>query len=149
MSDVSIVFRGTVLQRKTLRERPEMKGRGRYAITFRVDEYWKGAPGRSVVLYGLDGGTDCLGDGGYEVGKNYLVYASEHDVKDVILESFFWYGWTDVLPEGSRMLVPETACMPGGESVKVREAIRQLGKGRIPAQRGLPQISSDLVGQGW
>lgn len=137
MNDVSIsiVFRGTVLNRQTLPRRVEMRGRGRYAITFHVDEYWKGAPEPSVILYGLDSGTDCLGDGGYEIGKNYLVYASEQNVKDVIMENgYFWYGWTDVLPDGTKMLVPETACLPGGETSAVRKAIRKLGKGRIPTK---------------
>ena len=132
MDDVSVVFRGTVVQRRTLPQRVEMKGRGRYAITFHVDEYWKGPSLRSVILYGVDDGTDCLGDGGYEVGKNYLVYASEQDVKDVIIDGLLWYGWTDVLPKGTKMLLPQTACMPGRETSAVREAIRQLGKGRIP-----------------
>jgi hypothetical protein len=134
MSDVSVVFRGTVLQRKPLPERVEMKGRGRYAITFHVDEYWKGSPGPNVILYGVDNGTDCLGDGGYEVGKNYLVYALEVQVKDVILDEFFWYGWTDVLPAGTKMLAPQTACMPGGETSMARSALRELGKGRVAAK---------------
>ncbi len=136
MSGQSVVFRGTVLDRKTQPPRPEMKGRGRYAITFRVDEYWKGSPGQTIIIYGLDSGPDCMGDGGYKVGKNYLVYAYEQDVKDVIMGKIFWYGWTDVLPEGTKMLVPNTACMPGGESSAVRKAIQQLGKGCIPAKTG-------------
>jgi len=134
MSDVSVVFRGTVVQRRTLPRRIEMRGRGRYAITFQVDEYWKGTPGRNVILYGVDDGTDCLGDGGYEIGKNYLVYASEQVVKDVIMDGIFWYGWTDVLPEGTTMLVPQTVCRPGGATSAVRKALRELGRGRIPAK---------------
>jgi hypothetical protein len=59
-------------------------------------------------------GTDCLGDGGYEVGKNYLVYASEQDVQDVTLDGLpagsFWYGWTDVLPKGTKMLASNGLC---------------------------------------
>lgn len=73
-----------VIERKTLPTRREMKGPGRYAITFRVEEYWKGSPGRTLTLYGLDGGTDCLGDGDYQIGRNYLVYAVEQEVKDAI-----------------------------------------------------------------
>jgi hypothetical protein len=134
MANAAVVFRGTVVQRSTLPQRAEMKGRGRYAIAFNVDEYWNGAAERSVTLYGMDDGTDCLGDGGYVVGKNYLVYASEIDVRDVTLGGSFWYGWTDVLPPGSKMLVPQTACSPGGETSAVQEAIRQLGKGRLPAK---------------
>ena len=137
MSGASVVFRGTVVERRTLPQRAEMKGRGRHAITFRVDEYWKGAPGRTVTIYGVDDGTDCLGDGAYAVGKNYLIYASEQDVQDVTYDGLpdgpFWYGWTDVLPKGTKMLVPLTACMPGGETSAVRKSLRELGKGRTPA----------------
>jgi hypothetical protein len=134
MRDASIVFQGTVVQRQVLPQRAEMKGRRRYAITFRVDQYWKGAPGRSVILYAVDPGTDCLGDGGYGVGKNYLVYASEQDVKDEAFDGQFWFGWTDLLPQGTKMLVPQTVCTPGGESAAARKSLRELGKGRIPAK---------------
>jgi hypothetical protein len=134
MAEVTVVFRGTVVQRKTLPQRIEMRGRGRYEITFRVDEFWKGSVGRNVIVYVVDSGTDCLGDGDYEVGKNYLVYADELDVGDVLLEGRFWYGWTDVLPKGSKMLMPETVCTLGGETSAVRKAIRELGKARMPAR---------------
>lgn len=87
------------------------------------------------MVHVVDSGTDCLGDGGYEVGKNYLVYAKELDAADVILEGgFFWYGWTDVLPKGTKMLMPETGCTLGGETSSVRKAIRELGKARMPAK---------------
>jgi hypothetical protein len=134
VNDYAVVFRGTVVERKVLPQRAEMKGRRRYSIIFRVDEYWKGSPDRTRILYGVDGGTDCMGDGGYEVGKKYLVYAGEQVVKDEILDNgFFWFGWTDVLPEGTHMLVPG-ACAPGGETTMVaaRTALRELGKGRTP-----------------
>lgn len=132
VNDYDVVFRGTVIERKVLPQRAEMRGRRRYSISFRVDEYWSGSPDRMRILYGLDGGIDCMGDGGYEVGKNYLVYAEQKIVKDVILDdASFWFGWTDVLPEGTQMLVPG-ACAPGGETatVAVRRALRRLGKGR-------------------
>ena len=132
IGNAPIVFHGTVLERKTLPQRSEMKGRGRYAITFRVNEFWKGSPGRQATLYGVDGGSDCLWDGGYVAGKDYLVYAAEVEAKDVVRENGqFWYGWTDVLPKGTKMLIPEDACMPGG--LADRKALRRdLGKGRIP-----------------
>jgi hypothetical protein len=88
-----------------------------------------------VVLYGVDARADCLGDGGYVAGKNYLVYASEKEATDVFLGELFWYGFADVLPKGTKILMPETACKPGGETSTVREAIRQLGRGRAPAKR--------------
>ncbi len=46
--------------------------RGRYAITFRVDEYWKGSPSKTIVVYGVDPGTDCEGWGDVEIGKAVL-----------------------------------------------------------------------------
>ena len=134
MSDDAVVFRGVVTQRKTLPSRAEMRERNRFAITFRVDEYWKGSPGRTLVIYGLDPGTDCLGDGGYQVGKEYLVYAREERAKDVLMGDYFWYGWKDILPEGSVMLVPDTACKPGGEVAKARAALGELGLGRVPTE---------------
>jgi hypothetical protein len=130
MSYSSVVFRGTVLRREILPLRLEMMGRGRYAITFQVDQFWKGSPGRSITIYGVDGGTDCLGGGGYEVGRNYLVYVSEVEVSDVGLEEHFLYGWTDLLPKGSKMLAP-SPCVPHDEE---RKALRTLGKGRAPAR---------------
>ena len=89
-------------------------------------------PLRVSAIYGLDPGTDCLGDGGYQVGKEYLVYASEQRSKDFLMGDYFWYGWKDILPEGSVMLVPDTACKPGGEAAKARVALDQLGPGRVP-----------------
>ena len=133
MSAASVVFRGTVLQTKTLPQRVEMRGRSRYAITFRVSEYWKGSLGRSIAIYSVDAGTDCLGGGRYEVGKTYLLYASEMEAKDVLLGGRFWYGWTDVIPEGTKMLVP-TACAPSGDGGDKKTVHRDLGKGKIPAR---------------
>jgi len=60
-----------------------------------------------------------------------LVYASEQDAKDVVLDDFFWYGWTDNLAKGAKMLV-DIACTPGGKGPQVKAALRQLGKGRVP-----------------
>jgi hypothetical protein len=132
----SVVFRGTVTDKKLLPVREEMNGRGRYAITFRVDENWKGSRQRTIVIYGLDEGTDCRGGSSYEVGKNYLVFASEQQSQDVSLDGTkLWFGWTDVLPKGTPMLVP-MGCTPGGETSKVfvKDALNQLGKGSPPAE---------------
>jgi hypothetical protein len=128
----SVVFRGTVLKKMTLPLGAEMKGRNRYAITFGVDEFWKGAPGRTVTIYGLDDGTDCLGGSFYQVGKSYLVYASEQEAKDVRIGDLFRYEWTDILAEGTKMLMYH-ACTPGGKVPQVNATLRQLGKGRVPA----------------
>jgi hypothetical protein len=131
----SVVFRGTVTDRKLMPARAEMK-RGRYEITFRVDEVWKGSRQRTIVLYGVDDGTDCMGGSSYEVGKNYLVFASEQSSQDVSLDGTkLWFGWTDVLPKGTPMLVP-TACSPSGEisEIFVKDALNQLGKGSPPTE---------------
>lgn len=127
-----MVFRGRVIERKTLPVHRDMRGRGRYAITFRVDEYWKGPVPSTITIYGMDDGTDCLGGGFYRVGQSYLVYAGEGTSKDVKLEDYFWYGWTDVLAEGTKMLFPRLTCTPGGEVSKVGAALRELGKGMRP-----------------
>ena len=96
-----MVFRGTVTARKPLAVLTEMRGRGRYAITFRVDEYWRGPRQPTVIVYGLDNGSDCLGGSGFEVGKDYLIFASEQPSQDVFRPggTTFWYGWTDVVPQ--------------------------------------------------
>src|ERR1700723_1235099 len=52
--------RGLSSNRKPLAVLTEMRGRGRYAIAFRVDEYWKGPRQPTVIVYGLDNGSDCL-----------------------------------------------------------------------------------------
>jgi hypothetical protein len=130
MADSTVVFRGTVVARDVLPVRADMGRRNRYAFTFRLEEYWKGSPNRTAVLYGVDPGADCLGDE-YIVGRQYLVYASGHQSKDFFLGEDFWHGWTDVVPAGSRMLLRD-ACKPGGEIKWARKTIRELGKGRVP-----------------
>jgi hypothetical protein len=133
----AVVFRGTVTARKPLAVLTEMRGRGRYAITFRVDEYWKGPRQPTVVVYGLDDGSDCLGGSGFEVRKDYLIFASEQPSQDVFLPggTTLWYGWTDVVAKGTPMLVPK-ACAPSGETSKifVMNALSRLGKGSPPIE---------------
>ena len=131
MGEASIVFRGSVLDRKTLPLHPDMRGRGRYATTFRVDEYWKGPVPRTITIYGMDDGTDCQGGSFFQVGKSYLVYAGEGASKDVKLDDYFWYGWTDVLPEGTEMLFPLLACSPAAKSPKSGPLCTNSAKGRV------------------
>ena len=129
-----LLFRGTVMRVETLPEHPEMRGRQRYAVTFRVEEYWRGAPARTITLYDLDPGTDCMG-AGFQKGRTYLVFGREGTAKDHRLDpDFFWFGWTDVLPPGTRMLFGDTACAPGGETSEslVRKQLAKLGRGRKP-----------------
>jgi hypothetical protein len=130
----SVVFRGKVTDKKLLPARTEMKGRQRYAITFRVDENWKGSRRRTIVIYGLDEGTDCMGGSSDKVGKEYLVFASEQQSQDAPVFGINWW-FTDALPKGTPMLVP-TACAPSGETseIFVRDALNQLGKGSPPAE---------------
>ena len=90
--DYPVVFRGNVLERKLLPQHIEMKGRRRDAITFRVDEYWKGSPDRTRVLHGLDDGTDCLGDGGYELGKDYLCVRWRASLRKIAFGGCVWFG---------------------------------------------------------
>jgi hypothetical protein len=131
MGDTSIVFRGTVLQRKVLPRRADMQTRDRYATTFRVEKFWKGSPGRNVTVYTVDG--DCFGNGGYQVGKNYLVFATESST-EVVIGGLLWYSWTDVLSDGAKVLMPRLHCSRGGETSvsTVRQALTELGKGRSP-----------------
>jgi hypothetical protein len=132
MNDATRVFRGVVIERKILPRRPDLR-RGRYAITFRVDEYWKGSPASTIVIYGVDPGTDCMGWGDVEVGKAYLMYAGEQEAKDVVVGDHFWIGWADLFPKGTKLLVP-VACAPSGEvsTAGVDQALRELGKGKRP-----------------
>jgi hypothetical protein len=120
----------------TLPVRPEMKGRGRVKVIFEVLRYWKGKPNSLVTLYDLSLGEsgDCMGYG-FQIGKEYLVYAQSTISKDVRPDpDFFWYGWTDVIPVGTPMLVPAMACSPGGDVKRsyTRAALRRLGAGEKP-----------------
>jgi len=110
MQASALVFRGSVTHVKTLPERPKMGGRQRYAVTFLVEEYWRGTPAQTITLYDLDPGTDCMG-AGFQSGRTYLVFAAEEIAKDYQPDpDFFWCGWTDVLPAGTPMFRPLTAC---------------------------------------
>lgn len=110
----TVVFRGKVSEVKKLPEHPRMRGRQRYAVTFVVENYLKGKSESKLTLHELQDGNDCMGMG-YVKGRRYLVFASEEPASDVVLEGqFFWYGWTDVLPQGSKLL-RSVPCTPGGD----------------------------------
>lgn len=134
MRGVSVVFRGTAIESKVLPQHPDMRWRRRYVVTFQVRQFWKGDPKRAVTLYDLEPGSDCTG-AGFEAGHEYLVYAVLREAKDYNLDDVFWFGWTDILAPGTPMLEPVVGCMPGGETSfrSVRKALRQLGRGRVPA----------------
>jgi hypothetical protein len=128
MADAARVFRGTVVETKRLPEHREV--RQRFAITFRINRFWKGASGPTVTLYDLSPGTDCQGFG-FEVGKEYLVYASEQPAKDFKLDGHLFYAWTDLFAEGTAMLRPMSCSSTGLTSEKyVRHALGELGPGR-------------------
>jgi hypothetical protein len=133
MKDASLAFRGVVLEVKPLSQHSETR-RGRFAITFRVDRYWKGPSARTVTLYDLDPGTDCQGFG-YEAGKEYLVYAYLSEAEDYRMDKDLWFGWTDILAPGTKMLRP-MACTPGGLTSKrwAKKAMSELGRGFAPLQ---------------
>ena len=127
----TVVFRGTVLKSEPLPTHPEMGGRQRFAVTLRVAEYWKGDRGRTITLYDLSPGTDCIG-AGLQAGKEYLVFAYEEGARDNRLGGDFWYGWTDVLPAGTPMLQPMATFGGGLSQAAVRVDVRELGPGRKP-----------------
>jgi hypothetical protein len=128
MQGASLVFRGFVVEVKTLPAHPEMKGRLRFAITLRVDRYWKGPLTRTVTFYDLDPGTDCQGFG-YELGKEYLVYAYVSEAKDYRVGNELAFVWTDILAPGTKMFLP-MACVPGGlvSQPWAKKAMRALGR---------------------
>ena len=136
LHDASVVFRGRVLKVELLPQHPEMHGRKRYRTTFQVLKYWKGAAKNTIALYDLDPGTDCEG-AGFEIGPEYLVFARISPAKDYRLGDFFWFGWTDVVPQGAPILQANVACTPWGETstTLVQRAMRELGRGRVPPKR--------------
>jgi hypothetical protein len=131
VAESDIVFQGVVLERKVLPARPDMRGRERYAITLRVERYWKGDPGPTVVIHGLEPLADCLGGGELKVDRRYLLFVSIKTSQEVFLEDYFWYGWTDVIPEGDPILEIKP-CTPSGEISRGQGFVRNLGKGRTP-----------------
>jgi hypothetical protein len=135
MREMTLIFRGVVVRSDLLPQHPDMRGRPRYRVLFHVQEYWKGKPVGDVTLHVLDPGTDCLGEE-YEVGKEYLVLVSERKAYDYKLDEFFWYGWTDVVKEGTLIHEPVTACLPVGDTHLrlVRKTLRSLGRGYKPAR---------------
>gem|GEM_PF-5690281 len=105
-----------------------MGDRDRYVTTFRISEYWKGTPPQEVKVYSAKIGS-CF-EYEFRPGREYLVYAEQVASKDVRPDpDFFWYGWTDLIPKGRKMLVPDGACGPGGEVSQVRANVRALGRG--------------------
>jgi len=111
-----------------------MGSRQRYAIRLSVSEYWKGDRGKTITLYDLSPGTDCIGHG-FERGREYLIFATQEGARDYFLGDDFWFGWADVLPPGTMMLQPIIAGVGGATSAQfVRQEIRELGHGLAPKE---------------
>lgn len=153
MADATVVFRGTLIERTALPERSDMAAK-RYAVKFRVHEYWKGSPANTLILY--EAATlllpVCSCSRPPEPGKVYLVYAVEKRARDEIMSDQdreilpfllpsslprdttfrLWYGWTDIIPEGTAMLVESFG---GGDVTdsNVQRCIEVLGTGQTPA----------------
>ena len=153
MAEATVVFRGTVIERTALPERSDMAAK-RYAVKFRVNEYWKGSPASTLILY--EAVTllynPCSWSRQPKPGGVYLVYALEKRATDEIMSDQdrqilpsllpsslprdttfrLWYGWTDIMPEGTAMLVE---IFGGGEvsDLNVQRCIKVLGTGQTPA----------------
>jgi hypothetical protein len=132
MRTSSVIFRGVVVGKRKLPGAEKMHG-SVYAVTYRVDEYWKGSPTRELVIYGM---ADifpgrCEGWGEVSVGKEYLIYAFEREVQNEYSQSDrTWIEYVDVIPKGTKIMTVG-ACTPSGEISRsdVDPALRRLGPG--------------------
>ena len=133
MKTSSVVFRGVVVAKRKLPSSEKMQG-SVYAVTYRVDEYWKGSPAREVVIYGMANvfSGRCEGWGDVLVGKEYLIYAFEREVNDEYNQSDrTWIEYVDVIPKGTRILTVG-ACISSEASLRwsdVAPALHKLGPG--------------------
>jgi hypothetical protein len=98
-----------------------------------LDEYWKGSPGREVVIYGMANVSSgrCEGWGDVSVGKEYLIYAFERNVQAEYSRSDrTWIEYVDAIPKGTKIMTLG-ACTPSGEIAgsDVDLALRKLGPG--------------------
>jgi hypothetical protein len=135
VTNAELVFRGTVLESKRLPQHSDSNVRQRYAVTFRVNRLWKGTPNETATLYDLSPGTDCQGFG-FEVGKEYLVYASQAVAEDFKIGERLFYAWTDILTPGTQMLRPIPCTYGGLTSDKgVKNSLSGLGPGKAPARK--------------
>lgn len=128
----SLIFRGVVVGKRKLPAPERLQG-SVYAVTYRVNEYWRGSPTRELVIYGMADVFPgrCEGWGDVSVGKEYLIYASESEVQDQYSQpDRTWIEYVDAIPKGTKILtVP--ACTPSGEvsESNVDRALRRLGPG--------------------
>lgn len=128
----SVVFRGVVVRKRKLPSAERIHG-SVYAVTYRVDEYWKGAPARELVIYGIANvfSGRCEGWGEVSVGKEYLIYAFEREVQNEYSQpDRTWIEYVDVIPKGTKIMTVGP-CTPSGEVSRsdVDPALRKLGPG--------------------
>jgi hypothetical protein len=69
----SVIVAGEVIEVVNGFSRGEFRG---WRVTLKVTKYWKGEPGRELIVY--TGPDDCAAH--FEVGKQYLVFAFRDDV---------------------------------------------------------------------
>src|SRR5258708_446349 len=133
MRTSSVIFRGVVVGKRKL-PAPERIHESVYAVTYRVDEYWKGSPARELVIYGMADVFPgrCEGWGDVSVGKEYLIYAFESEVKDgpYSQPERTWIEYVDVIPKGTKIMRVD-ACAPSRQlsGSGVDPALRNLGPG--------------------
>jgi hypothetical protein len=105
--------------------------RARSAITFSVSRYWKGTPGREVILHVLAPRPDCNG-ASFDANKEYVVFAYTETADDVRIEKSFWFGWLDLMPAGTKFLTARSLCSHTEEASRARRTLRSLGRGEKP-----------------
>jgi hypothetical protein len=132
MRTSSLIFRGVVAGKRKLPASEKIHG-SVYAVTYRVDEYWKGSPTRELVIYGMANVFPgrCEGWGEVSVGKEYLIYAFEREVQEEYSQpDRTWIDYVDVIPKGTKIMTVG-ACAPSGEVSRsdVDLTLRNLGPG--------------------
>ncbi len=60
------------------------------------------------------------------------MFAVSQGADDVWLYKHFWFGWLDLLPEGSRFLRANNYCDSTAEVSRAGKTFSQLGKGVKP-----------------
>jgi hypothetical protein len=133
MRTSSVIFRGVVVGKRKLPS-PEKFRESVYAVTYRVDEYWKGSPARELVIYSMADVFPgrCEGWGDVSVGKEYLIYGFEGAIEnEPNPPDRTWIQYGDVIPKGTKIMTVG-ACTPSGEVSRsdVAPALRKLGSGK-------------------
>lgn len=132
MRTSSVIFRGVVVGKRKL-PAPERIHGSVYAVTYRVDEYWKGSPGRELVIYGMADVFPgrCEEWGEVSIGEEYLIYAFDGEVQDE--QSYpnrTWIEYVDVIPKATKIMTVRACTYSGQVSMSyVVRALRNLGPG--------------------